>query len=69
MFSHSINHVVTRMILFGIVFSCAISPLLYGGVSNQTMSERYLSHLYFPILGAVILVYMFFKKVLLKLIL
>lgn len=65
-FSHSINHVVTRMVLFGIVLSCLIAPLLYGGIKGQSFIERYISYMYYPILGGFILVYMFFKKVILK---
>lgn len=68
-FSHSINHLVTRMILFGIIFSCIITPLLLGGIPEMNVSERFLSYLYFPILSAVIIIYMVFKKYILRLIL
>lgn len=63
-YSHSINHLVTRITLFGIVMASAVSPILLGGVTmpQSRLSDRYLSYLYYPILGVAILFYMFAKK-------
>ena len=66
-FSHSVNHIVTRLVLFGIVLSCATAPILFGGVIDKgSITERYIRYLYYPILGGLILVYMFTKKYWLK---
>ena len=62
-FNYSISHIVTRIIFFGIVISCGTVPLLLGGIDGTTIGERYMDYIYFPILGGVVLLYMFYKKV------
>jgi hypothetical protein len=64
-YGHSINHLITKIILFGICLSSLTTPLLIGGVFTKPLSvtERYMRYIYYPALGVAILAYMLFKKV------
>lgn len=63
-FNHKINDVVIWIAKLGVVLSCFTTPLIYGGIKGLSISQRFITYMYFPILGAIVLFYKLFRKIL-----